>query len=90
MPGRTARGPRSNSIRIDDTRLADVLGRYPDATLVAVGHTDSTGSEMHNQELSERRAQAVRIGGTQYVDPARQLLDPIAVEVEFGMFATTM
>jgi outer membrane protein OmpA-like peptidoglycan-associated protein len=40
--------------------IAEVLGRYPDATLITVGYTDSTGSEMHNQELSERRAQAVR------------------------------
>ncbi len=40
--------------------IAGVLGRYPDATLTVVGYTDSTGSEVHNQELSERRAQAVR------------------------------
>ena len=29
-------------------------------TIVAVGHTDSVGSEKYNQRLSERRAQAVR------------------------------
>ncbi len=41
-------------------QIADVLGRYPSSTLTVVGYTDSTGSEVHNQELSERRAQAVR------------------------------
>jgi outer membrane protein OmpA-like peptidoglycan-associated protein len=28
--------------------------------VVVQGHTDSTGSEQHNQSLSERRAQAVK------------------------------
>ncbi len=37
-----------------------VLGRYPDATLTVLGYTDNTGTETHNQELSERRANAVR------------------------------
>ncbi len=40
--------------------IADVLGRYPGAVLTVVGYTDSTGSETHNQQLSERRAQSVR------------------------------
>lgn len=42
------------------SRVADVLKRYPGTQVVVVGHTDATGSEAYNQELSERRAQAVR------------------------------
>jgi outer membrane protein OmpA-like peptidoglycan-associated protein len=39
--------------------LAEVLQRYPDTEIAIAGHTDSDGSESHNQTLSERRAQAV-------------------------------
>lgn len=41
-------------------QLADVLTRYPDTDVSIEGHTDSTGSSEYNQELSERRAAAVR------------------------------
>ena len=41
-------------------RVADVLKRYPDTSIVVEGHTDSRGTEIHNQILSEQRAQAVR------------------------------
>ena len=41
------------------TQVADVLNRYPETTIVVKGYTDSTGSEAHNQELSERRAKSV-------------------------------
>ncbi|MCB1032223.1 MAG: OmpA family protein [Acidobacteria bacterium] len=37
-----------------------VLNQYPKTAVVVQGHTDSTGTEEHNQELSERRAGAVR------------------------------
>jgi outer membrane protein OmpA-like peptidoglycan-associated protein len=40
--------------------VAQVLGEYPKTAVVVQGHTDSTGSEEHNQELSERRATSVR------------------------------
>jgi len=36
-----------------------VFTEYPKTAILAQGHTDSTGSEEHNQDLSERRAQAV-------------------------------
>jgi outer membrane protein OmpA-like peptidoglycan-associated protein len=36
-----------------------VFHEYPKTAIVSQGHTDSTGSETHNQELSERRADAV-------------------------------
>ncbi len=40
--------------------VADTLVRYPETTVLVDGHTDSTGSEMHNQRLSEERALSVR------------------------------
>lgn len=53
-------------------RVADVLKQYPDTTIQVAGHTDSQGNEVYNQQLSERRAQAVRdaLVGTG-LDPAR-------------------
>ncbi len=41
-------------------RVASVLSTYPQTTITVEGHTDSRGSEVYNQELSERRAQAVK------------------------------
>ena len=40
-------------------QVGDVLTEYPKTAVVVQGHTDSTGSEQHNQDLSERRANAV-------------------------------
>ena len=40
-------------------QAADVFIEYPKTAILAQGHTDSTGSEQHNQDLSERRAKAV-------------------------------
>ncbi|MDU8944778.1 OmpA family protein [Ovoidimarina sediminis] len=47
-------------LRADLFTLADSLNRYPDTTVTIVGHTDNTGSAAYNQDLSERRANAVR------------------------------
>jgi outer membrane protein OmpA-like peptidoglycan-associated protein len=41
-------------------RTANVLVRYPQTTIRIEGHTDARGSEEYNQQLSERRANAVR------------------------------
>jgi outer membrane protein OmpA-like peptidoglycan-associated protein len=41
-------------------RVAQILNRYPDTVIKVVGYTDSTGSETHNQQLSEQRANAVK------------------------------
>ncbi len=41
-------------------KLADVLKRNPQRKVFIEGFTDSTGSDSYNQELSERRATAVR------------------------------
>jgi outer membrane protein OmpA-like peptidoglycan-associated protein len=41
-------------------KVADVPARHDNARLLVIGHTDSTGPESYNQELSRARAQAVR------------------------------
>lgn len=44
----------------DDIReIADALESDPDVTTEIAGHTDSTGAAAYNQELSQRRAEAV-------------------------------
>jgi OmpA-OmpF porin, OOP family len=44
----------------DIKALADFMNQYPQTTTVVEGHTDSVGSDAYNQNLSERRARAVR------------------------------
>ncbi len=39
--------------------LSRVLKKYKDTNVLIEGHTDNTGSKAHNQDLSERRANAV-------------------------------
>jgi outer membrane protein OmpA-like peptidoglycan-associated protein len=55
----------SNRIRPDAYPLLNeyvkaLKGGLSDAVLVIAGHTDSIGSEVYNQNLSRRRAQAVK------------------------------
>lgn len=53
-------------------RVASVLNQYPQTNIRIAGHTDSTGSETYNQQLSERRAQAVQQAlSSQGVSPGR-------------------
>ncbi len=53
-------------------RVAQVLVQYPQTNIMIAGHTDSTGTEAYNQQLSERRAQVVKnaLAG-QGVNPSR-------------------
>jgi outer membrane protein OmpA-like peptidoglycan-associated protein len=41
-------------------RIAQVMITYPQTGILVEGHTDSTGSEAYNQQLSERRALSVK------------------------------
>lgn len=40
-------------------KLANVINKYDRTIVHTIGHTDSTGSEQYNQDLSERRANSV-------------------------------
>jgi len=53
-------------------KLATILNKYPDTEVLIEGHTDATGSEDHNMDLSIRRAQSVaNYLGTLQVLPTR-------------------
>ena len=41
------------------TNLAGILNKYEDTNILLEGHTDATGSEEYNLELSRQRAQSV-------------------------------
>ena len=45
--------------RTELTKLATILNKYDDTNILLAGHTDSTGSDEYNQELSRRRAESV-------------------------------
>jgi outer membrane protein OmpA-like peptidoglycan-associated protein len=45
--------------RTNLTKLAAILNKYPDTDILLEGHTDSTGSEEWNLELSKLRSQSV-------------------------------
>lgn len=66
-------------------KLADVVVRYGKTTLTVVGHTDNTGSDAYNQQLSERRAISVaqylegqRVNGMRLATAGRGEADPVA------------
>ncbi|MFV0303587.1 MAG: OmpA family protein [Paracoccus sp. (in: a-proteobacteria)] len=48
-------GPAQNDLYA----VARNLNQYPNSRVEVVGHTDDTGSDAHNQDLSQRRAQSV-------------------------------
>lgn len=45
--------------RAELTKLATILNKYDDTNILLAGHTDATGSDQYNLELSRRRAQSV-------------------------------
>jgi len=54
------------------TELAGILKKYEDTNIMLAGHTDATGPEDYNMELSRRRARSVAdYLAAQAVDPAR-------------------
>lgn len=42
-------------------KLASILGKYEKTEITIAGHTDSMGAKGYNQQLSERRANSVRL-----------------------------
>lgn len=46
-------------------RVSNILNKYPNTAITIEGYTDAKGSEKYNQQLSERRAQAVKNALTQ-------------------------
>lgn len=57
-------------------RIAEILGAYPDRTILVEGHTDSVGAEEANRVLSEHRAAAVKAALVAYgVDAHRVSAD---------------
>mgnify|MGYP001817114226 CR=1 FL=1 len=51
----TVSGASQNELRI----VANSLNKYPNTTVNVIGHTDNVGEASFNQDLSQRRAQAV-------------------------------
>jgi len=59
-------------------RLGDTLAKYPDDRIRIQGHTDSTGSAAHDEELSLRRAEAVRdVLASRGVNPRQMLVEGV-------------
>ncbi len=62
--------------RSELTELSKILNKYEDTNIMLVGHTDSTGSEEYNLELSKQRAGSVaNYLATQNVNSARFTTD---------------
>lgn len=45
--------------KLELAKLAGILNKYPDTNVLVEGHTDATGTEEYNLELSRQRAQSV-------------------------------
>src|SRR5438552_18226573 len=57
-------------------QLGEILAKYPDDRIRIQGHTDSTGSAAHDEELSLHRAQAVRdVLASRGVNPRQMLVE---------------
>lgn len=81
-------GARTSELRA----LAFNLNEYPNSDVIVTGHTDNTGSEAYNYDLSQRRASSVsNVLVSAGVDPSRVRsfgqgeTNPIATnDTEFG------
>jgi outer membrane protein OmpA-like peptidoglycan-associated protein len=67
------------------SKLADILNKYEDTNILLAGHTDSTGSDEHNFELSRQRAGSVanylatqNVNRTRFATEGYGKTDPIA------------
>ena len=55
-------------------RISAILNQYPDYQISVEGHTDATGTDAYNQDLSTRRAAAVREALVQGGVPADRIV----------------
>src|SRR4030095_7066479 len=46
-------------------KLVVFLNKYPDRSIMIIGHTDNQGSDAYNMDLSQRRADSVELYLTQ-------------------------
>src|SRR2546429_6601520 len=70
-------------------KLGDILAKYPEDRIRVTGHTDSTGSVAHNEELSLRRAKAVRdVLQGRGVKPEQMLVEGMGPERPLASNAT--
>jgi outer membrane protein OmpA-like peptidoglycan-associated protein len=61
-----------NQYKGEISELSTILNKYEDTNILLEGHTDSTGSEEYNLDLSKKRAQSVaNYLATQNVNPTR-------------------
>jgi outer membrane protein OmpA-like peptidoglycan-associated protein len=59
-------------------QLGDILAKYPDDRIRIQGHTDSSGTEAYNEQLSLRRAEAVRdVLGSRGVSSRQMLVEGV-------------
>ncbi|MGH8667818.1 MAG: OmpA family protein [Burkholderiales bacterium] len=72
-------------------KVADVVSRYNKTALTVVGHTDNTGSNEYNQQLSERRALSVaqylemrRVDGMRMATAGKGETQPVASNASDG------
>jgi len=80
MPSNITFGTDQSALRSDFypvlNSVSQVLTKYPDTTMRVSGHTDSTGSDSYNMDLSQRRAQSVSSYlGTQGVASTRMFVE---------------
>lgn len=69
--------------------VGDILAKYPEDRIVIQGHTDATGSIAHDEELSLRRAVAVRdVLATRGVHRRQMLVEGVGAAEPVGDNAT--
>ena len=67
------------------SKLSETLGKYDETEVRVLGHTDNTGTEKYNAELSKKRASSVHdyliakgVAGSRLSDIGYGELDPVA------------
>ena len=69
--------------------ISNVLVQYPSTFVDVIGHTDSVGTEAYNQDLSQRRAQAVaNVLVNQGVQPQRLVVRGLGEQFPIASNAT--